>query len=542
MEHPVLYFVAEIGTDMTAYHIDGKAKEGVIGLRDRAVKRKATVVDAFDRENPPTHVIVSANKTQAVPERIAKHLGFACTEQAHEFMLKHNIQLVTRKWIDRRTRKSEPFLPKPKLQELYYGLSAGQQRPRVAHVSPSTSPAKRPVFRNLAIADLFQRISKSYKTAPLNKDEEWKQYTFDLLASKVKRLDFDITLDNLAQLRTKPGFGDSSVEIVADYLQNKSSQRLKELQEDAARQAMRAMMQIWGVGRVTARDLIQHYSTIEEVRRAVYIDKTLKLERNQLIGLDCYEDILEEITRVEVEQIFAIVKAFVLERLPSANVQLMGSYRRGKTTCGDVDILITHEHYPDTVPPKLLGKLVDDMRRENHMAHHLTFISGMNETEFETLPESYKEFMKDAKHYGRSAPKRLKSSSSTYMGVFHSPSVPGKRRRVDIKFYPYHSRVYAELYFTGNGFFNRSMRLWAKRKLNWHLDDHGLSLRDTATPVQETLPSGETRPFVPSCERDVFDKLGIAWKEPHERDGFDAVEGVQGDQLDQVSPRDLATV
>ena len=48
------------------------------------------------------------------------------------------------------------------------------------------------------------------------------------------------------------------------------------------------------------------------------------------------------------------------------------------------------------------------------------------------------------------------SQSESYMGVFVSPVVKDKRRRVDIKIYPFRLRVFASLYFTGNGWFNRS--------------------------------------------------------------------------------------
>ena len=99
------------------------------------------------------------------------------------------------------------------------------------------------------------------------------------------------------------------------------------------------------------------------------------------------------------------------------------------------------------------------------------------------------------------------------MGVFNSPAVPGKRRHVDIKFYPYKNRVYASLYFTGNGFFNRSMRLWARHKYNLKLSDHGLF-----------TTRGDCELENPDTEKDVFDILGLQWKEPHERNNFDDVQ------------------
>jgi hypothetical protein len=44
----------------------------------------------------------------------------------------------------------------------------------------------------------------------------------------------------------------------------------------------------------------------------------------------------------------------------------------------------------------------------------------------------------------------------------------------DIKLKPYRERIFASLYFAGNGHFNISMRFWAARKFNFTLNDHGL--------------------------------------------------------------------
>jgi DNA polymerase/3'-5' exonuclease PolX len=79
--------------------------------------------------------------------------------------------------------------------------------------------------------------------------------------------------------------------------------------------------------------------------------------------------------------------------------------------------------------------------------------------------------------------------------------------------YPYHERVFASLYFTGNGHFNRSMRLWASRKYKYKLSDHGLLIKSTQLPVLTN----------PSSEKEVFDVLGLQWKETTEREFFDDV-------------------
>ena len=200
-------------------------------------------------------------------------------------------------------------------------------------------------------------------------------------------------------------------------------------------------MNIRGVGRVTALELVNAgYRRIGSVRQAVE-NGTLKLDRNQYIGLECYEDIMEEMTRSEVETIAEIIFATVKDRFPSAEMTVMGSYRRGKLSCGDVDILIIHPDYNDYVPPEALGRIVDELRAAGRVAH-LTFISGMKHERFESLPTSVANRLTSPKSYGRSRDKKDKYNTSSWMGVFNSPVVHGKHRRVDIKFYPYIDRVF----------------------------------------------------------------------------------------------------
>jgi DNA polymerase beta thumb len=69
------------------------------------------------------------------------------------------------------------------------------------------------------------------------------------------------------------------------------------------------------------------------------------------------------------------------------------------------------------------------------------------------------------------------------------------------------------------------MRLWSDRKKNATLNDRGLFEKGTDSRVRDK--SGKE--FLPTTEREIFDWLGLAWKEPNERDGFDAVEAVDGE-------------
>ena len=88
------------------------------------------------------------------------------------------------------------------------------------------------------------------------------------------------------------------------------------------------------------------------------------------------------------------------------------------------------------------------------------------------------------------------------------------------------------------------MRFWSKKKKalpHYRLDDHGLWLLDDSGrlrldnqghPTRAAEPDG--RIFKPKTEKDVFDKLGIVWKEPHERDGFAALRSTNENEMAEL--------
>ena len=88
-------------------------------------------------------------------------------------------------------------------------------------------------------------------------------------------------------------------------------------------------------------------------------------------------------------------------------------------------------------------------------------------------------------------------------------------RRLDLKVYPPEEYAYALLYFTGSDHFNRSMRAYAK-SLGYTLSDRGLAHAITL-PSKQRL-RGKTNLVAAACEGDIFDALGLEWREPWERE------------------------
>ena len=259
----------------------------------------------------------------------------------------------------------------------------------------------------MEISILFEKLAKLHKESPLTKEDAWKAYTFNLISGRVKHLDFDIVddptvLDRVSQVR---GIGTSSVDKIKEYLRTGTCQRLHEFEKDPLRIAVKTMMNIWGAGPVKVRQDVAElcstciffshfipsycndtrkacelvnagYRTISQVREGL-ASGALNLTANQQIGVKCYEDFMEKMTRKEVEMIADIVIKAVYERFPRAKVTIMGSYRRGKDACGDIDLLITHPDYVETTPRGALGELVDRLRQRGHIAYHLTHLEGM---------------------------------------------------------------------------------------------------------------------------------------------------------------------
>ncbi|XP_058115532.1 DNA polymerase lambda isoform X7 [Magnolia sinica] len=173
------------------------------------------------------------------------------------------------------------------------------------------------------------------------------------------------------------------------------------------------------------------------------------------------------------------------ERDEKVSIVCGGSYRRGKATCGDLDIVITH---PD-------GK------------SHRGF-----------LPK-YVQYLKDVKFLREDLIFSTHSMQGTDSGVdtyFGLCTYPGReqRHRIDLKVYPRDIYAFGLIAWTGNDVLNRRLRLLAESK-GYKLDDTGLYLATQSSAGKKGVKSSTSL----SCktEREVFDVLGFPWLEPHER-------------------------
>ena len=324
--------------------------------------------------------------------------------------------------------------------------------------------------RNGALAAMFDEMADLQKQSPLEKMDDWRAYTYTLVAGRLRHLDFEVTsnADVLGSVRGIRGFGSGVMAKIKQFLATGSCDKLKTLRNDPARVAVRELTNIWGVGPKTASNLVNRgYRCIADVRRGL-ASGDIDLSDNARVGVDCYEDFLERMEREEVKIIGDIVAASVYKIYPEAEVSTMGSYRRGKSHSGDADILIVHKGFISNTPRNSLARILKSLEQGGHIANHLTTVKTTsdgvlsNDSQLSTCLNSQNgqdQLSVDDEY--RAPTTRCSMSlgddhpgSVSWMGVFYSPLHDGKRRRVDIKFYPYREKAFVSLVlFIGFGSF-----------------------------------------------------------------------------------------
>ena len=239
----------------------------------------------------------------------------------------------------------------------------------------------------------------------------------------------------------------------------------------------RLFMKVHGIGISAANKLFKKgYKTIEDL-----VQHKEELNSIQLLGLKYYEDSLLKIPREECEQIMSLIKKELFVILPEniIDIILCGSYRRGKSSSGDMDILITRKDSGGI--DGILSSLLNSLKKINLIKD--TFSLG------KTSHENY-----------------------VFMGICQlEKSLP--HRRIDIKVYRKENFPFALLYFTGSAYFNRSMRLLARR-LGYSLSDKSLYKVDRIK--NEKFKKGEN--IKCENEEEIFKELGLTYKTPQERD------------------------
>ena len=304
----------------------------------------------------------------------------------------------------------------------------------------------------------------------LNEYSNLLQKRGDYIKSKIYRRAHDNLVNysepvyKVEELSKLSGFGPGITNLLNEYI---STGKINVIERERNRPE-NVLSDIYGVGPKKARELVNNGITSVSKLREAYTENPKLLNDVQVKGLNYYEDIIQRIPRSEIvlyNEVFG--KAFNAIKDDTSKYEIVGSYRRGSQTSGDIDVIITSEN------KDIFVNFIDKLLEENVIVEVL-------------------------------------SRGPTKSLVICKLDNNSIARRVDFLYSTREEYAFSILYFTGSKEFNTVMRGYALTK-GYSLNEHGLYTKEKGKKKEDKLQ----QLFL--SEQDIFDFLGLVYKEPDER-------------------------
>lgn len=302
----------------------------------------------------------------------------------------------------------------------------------------------------------------------LQSGEKFSALAYTKAIKELKKLD---SINSVKDVEGVSGVGKKIKDKIKEILETGQLKAAELAKSELSIDVYQDLLKIQGVGPVKAKELIEkhHIKSIDDLRA-----KPELLNDIQILGLKYYEDSLERIPRSEMIE----HEKKILEKIKSPfQGTIVGSYRRGAESSGDIDVLIK-------APESLKKKEIKEA--------------------FEALVKSYKDdnYLVDI----------LALGDKKCMG-YVKLNETSKARRIDLLITPEKEYPYAIFYFTGSDSFNVAFRKYALSK-GYTLNEH--AMKPKSEDVKE-VPEIKT-------EKEIFDFFGLEYKEPSERKDESSIE------------------
>jgi DNA polymerase beta len=311
-----------------------------------------------------------------------------------------------------------------------------------------------------AIIDALDTLRKR----DLSEKQPFKARAYATVISQLKQMDTPIT--RYEDVATLKGVGEQIQKKIKEIIETGHLRTADKAKEVYHIGALDQLQQVYGIGPAKAKALVEAgIRSVADLRRAVKQDPAL-LHEKQTIGLKYYEELLERIPREEMLVHQDILKHYLKD------AELVGSFRRGAATSGDIDVLI---RIPAGTGAKAVKTKLHTWVQQLIDAGYIHEVLALGEHKCMAIC-------------------RVEES--------------GVARRLDLLMTPEEEYAYSLLYFTGSDRFNVAFRQHALT-CGYTLNEHRL------TPLQK-LP---VLPFPPrmKTEQDIFAFLQLQYVSPQER-------------------------
>jgi DNA polymerase/3'-5' exonuclease PolX len=328
----------------------------------------------------------------------------------------------------------------------------------------------------LKVFDQLIKQIRYYTTVKKGKDKIAYSYKLNVMRKardRIKSLKYEVKSGK--ELMKYKGIGKGIAKRVDEILKTGTLEEIdKALISGKQLEYVNELTKVFGIGKVKANQLYTEYNVkgIDDLEKLVNSGK-IDLPHAIKVGLKYYDRINTVIPRDEITIIYIYLLKHALTIDPIMNIRICGSYRREKSTSGDIDIIVSHPSLvtkKDTETSNLLQRYVDSLIDDEFIIASLT---GTNVT-------------------------------TKYMGLCRSTD-GNKLRRIDIRLMPMESYYSAILYFTGSGEFNRRMRSVAKAR-GYVLNEYGMFDKEGNNIISDVM-----------SEKEIFDKLYMEYQQPKDR-------------------------
>jgi NAD-dependent DNA ligase len=314
----------------------------------------------------------------------------------------------------------------------------------------------------------FIEIMEQLKNIMLKQGEPFRAKAYQKAQDTL--MTYPDTITNANQLKGQPGIGPTIMEKLNEYVETGT---LRVLEREKTN-PFNILSEIYGVGPKKAQELIDAgIKTIAELR----LKQDELLNDTQKVGLKYYEQIQERIPRAEIVEFETLFKD-QFNKVNTNNViskhnkyitlfEIVGSYRRGAQTSGDIDVIIT------SPTGSIYEKFVDELLKTGIILEVLS-----------------------------------RGPSKTLV-IAKLEGIDRVARRIDFLYTPPNEFAFAILYFTGSKIFNTVMRQHGLNK-GYTFNEHGiyhLVNKKKGPKVEQEFRT----------EKDIFDFLGLEFKAPVDR-------------------------
>jgi len=290
-----------------------------------------------------------------------------------------------------------------------------------------------------------------------SKGEPFRARAYRKALESIKLYPSDIT--SLSQIGTLPGIGKTIMAKLEEYLHVGSVTTIEKYKTDP----VVILTKVYGIGPKKAAELIQQ--GIDSIEKLLINQKGLTSA--QKLGLQYLDDIEQRIPREEIIRYKDTITTMLTNFPSGTTFEIVGSFRRGATTSGDIDVIITNRH--NNI--ETFNQFMDALISSGLIMHVLT----RGDTKSMTLGH-----------------------------------LPGEGvRRIDFMYSPPMEYAFAILYFTGSKDFNTAQRQCAL-DMGFTLNEHGLH------NMVGTAKGNKVTDYFPT-EKSIFDYLDMEFKEPADR-------------------------